>query len=143
LFMLDVEKSDMGIKAEETCKKKSGEDVAKQANCVSKALSKMVREGIAFEEDDDGKWWYIRFGVEKGVQVEYNRVQVEVGEPQGRNITLTTTGQDKAKRRKGTVPKELVFEVPDEYTVVMQDPARGRLEFEPKLGLLGDNAATP
>jgi hypothetical protein len=136
LFMLDFDKSDLGIKVNEDCEKKSKDDPAKKANCVSKAMDKIPREGVSFDEDDEGNWWYIRFGVEKGVQVIYNKVQVEVGEPSGRNITLTPTGKDQAKRKKGTVPKELVFEVPDEYTVVLQDPTRGRMEFQPKLGLL-------
>lgn len=136
LFLLDFDKSDIGIKVNEDCEKKSGGDPAKKANCASKAMDKIPREGISFDEDDEGNWWYVRFGIEKGVQVIYNKVQVEVGEPSGRNITLTPTGKDQAKRKKGTVPKELVFEVPDEYTVVLQDPTRGRMEFQPKLGLL-------
>jgi hypothetical protein len=137
LFMVDYTKSDVGKKIEEKCESRYKDDVAKKANCVSKDMGKLTREGITFDEDDDGNWWYIRFGIEKNnVQVIYNKVQVEVGEPQGDKLTLTPTGKDQAKRRKGTVPKSLEFEVPDEYTIVLNDPSRGRLEFEPKLGLL-------
>jgi hypothetical protein len=139
LFLVDFTKSDPGIKIEEKCAKKHAEDPAKKANCVSKDMEKLPREGITFDEDDEGKWWYIRFGIERNnVQVIYNKVEVQVGEPSGPKLTLTPTGKDQAKRRKGTVPKELVFEVPDEYTIVLLDPDRGRLEFEPKLGLLED-----
>ena len=91
LFLLDFDKSDVGIKVNGDCEKKSGGDPAKKANCVSKAMDKIPREGISFDEDDEGNWWYIRFGIEKGVQVIYNKVQVEVGEASGRNITLTPT----------------------------------------------------
>lgn len=137
LFLVDYTKSDIGKKIEEKCEAKHKEDVAKKANCVSNDLGKLPREGIAFDEDDEGNWWYMRFGIEKNnVQVVYNKVQVEVAEPEGAKLTLTPTGKDVAKRRKGTVPKTLEFEVPDEYTIVLHDPTRGRLEFEPKLGLL-------
>lgn len=137
LFLVDFTKSDPGIKIEEKCAKKHAEDPAKKANCVSKDMEKLPREGITFDEDDAGKWWYIRFGIERNnVQVIYNKVEVTVGEPSGSKLTLTPTGKDQAKRKKGTVPKELVFDVPDEYTIVLMDPDRGRLEFEPKLGLL-------
>lgn len=137
LFLVDYTKSDIGKKIEEKCEGKHKDDVAKKANCVSKDLGKLAREGIAFDEDDDGKWWYIRFGLDKNnIQHIYNKVQVEVAEPQGDKLTLTPTGKDVARARKGTVPKSLEFEVPDEYTIVLNDPDRGRLEFEPKLGLL-------
>jgi hypothetical protein len=137
LFLIDFNKSDPGKKIEEKCESKYKDDVAKKAHCVSKDMGKLTREGFTFDQDDDGNWWYIRFGIEKNnVQVVYNKVQVEVGEPEGDKVTLKPTGKDEARRRKGTVPKSLEFEVPDEYTIVLNDPKRGRLEFEPKLGLL-------
>lgn len=136
-FMLNFRESDIGKKAEAACEKKSGDDVAKKANCLSKALNSMDREGIMFDEDG-GQWWYIRIGIEKGAKVEYNRVQVAVGKPEGNTIKLVTSGQDKAARRKGKVPSELKFEVPDEYTVILHDPDRGRMVFEPKLGLFDE-----
>lgn len=136
LFMLDIDSSDMGIAIEKKCSKKAGDDVAKKANCVSKEMDKVVREGITFEEADDVTWYYIRFGVEKGAQVIYNRILVELANSDSNKVTLRTTGNDTAPRRKGTVPNELNFEVPDEFTVILHDPKRGRLEFEPKLGIL-------
>jgi hypothetical protein len=102
LFLVDYTKSDIGKKIEEKCEGKHKDDVAKKANCVSTDLGKLPREGITFDEDDDGNWWYIRFGIEKNnVQVIYNKVQVEVGEPDGAKLTLTPTGKDQARRRHG------------------------------------------
>src|SRR5690606_29727703 len=101
LFLVDFTKSDPGIKIEEKCSKKYPDDPAKKANCVSKDMEKLPREGITFDEDDDGKWWYIRFGIERNnVQVIYNKVEVTVGEPSGSKLTLTPTGKDQAKRKK-------------------------------------------
>ncbi len=135
-FMLNHRESDIGKKAEEKCEKQSGDDVAKKANCLSKAINSMDREGVLFDEDGEG-WWYVRFAVVKGAKQEYNRVMVEPGEPSGNRITMKTSGKDKAKRRKGTVPSELNFEVPDEYTIILHDDSRGKLVFEPKMGLFG------
>lgn len=137
-FLLNHRESDIGKQAEETCAKKSGDDVAKQANCLSAAINKMDREGFLFEEDEEGKWTYVRFGIVKGVKVEFNRVEIEVGEPSGQKITLKTVGKDKAARKKGTVPSELQFEVPSEYTILLHDPSRGKLVFEPKMGLFNE-----
>jgi hypothetical protein len=137
-FMLDVAESDPGKQAEERCAKRAKDDVAKKANCVSKAVNAMDREGITFDEDG-GKWYYIRFGIKKGIRTTWNKVEVEVGEPSGTKVTLKTTGRDGGSLRKGAVPHELNFEIPDEYTVILQDPKRGRLVFAPKMGLLNDD----
>jgi hypothetical protein len=137
-FMLNHRDSDIGQKADEQCAKKSGDDVAKKANCLSAAINKMDREGILFDQDDEGAWWYVRFGIVKGAKAEFNRVQIEVGEPSGKNITIKTTGADKAARRKGKVAGELKFEVPDEYTVILHDEGRGKLIYEPKMGLFSE-----
>ncbi|HEX2732353.1 MAG TPA: hypothetical protein VHM70_12135 [Polyangiaceae bacterium] len=139
VFLLNHRASDIGKKAEEGCEKKSGGDVAKKANCLSTAINKMDREGFMFDEDNDGKWWYIRIGIVKGAKVEYNKVLTEPGEPSGKNIVIKTTGPDTAARKKGTVPAELKFEVPDEYTIILDDPERGKMVFEPKMGLFNGN----
>lgn len=133
-FILNFEKSDIGIEEKTKCEKKSGGDVAKEANCYSAAMNKHPREGILFEKSGDG-WIYVRFGLVKNARVDFNRVSVDIGEPQGNQIVLTPSGPDKAARRKGTVPKQLEFTVVDEYTIELDDPNRGKLTYEPKLGL--------
>jgi hypothetical protein len=138
VFLLNHRESDIGKKAEEGCEKKSKGDVAKKANCLSAAINKMDREGFLFDEDAEGKWWYIRIGIVKGAKVEYNKVLTEPGEPSGKRITIKTIGPDKAARKKGTVPTELQFEVPDEYRIILTDPDRGAMVFEPKMGLFNE-----
>lgn len=133
-FLLNFEKSDIGIKEKEACKKKAKDDVAKEANCFSAAMNKHPREGILFENKDD-QWVYVRFGLEKNVRVDYNRVNIEVAEPSGNQVTIKTVGKDTAVRKKGKVPSELVFTVVDEYTIELTDDTRGKLIYEPKLGL--------
>ena len=133
-FLLNFEKSDVGIKEKETCKKKSKDDVAKEANCFSSAMNKHPREGILFEKKEE-QWVYVRFGLEKNVRVDYNRVNIEVAEPSGKQVTVKTVGKDTASRKKGKVPAELVFTVVDEYTIELTDETRGKLIYEPKLGL--------
>jgi hypothetical protein len=152
-FLLNHQKSDMGIAATAACEKQSNGDIAKKANCTSKAINKMKREGFMLEEDkgaggaddDDGgdaasggggHWLFVRFNIDaKGVKVETNRVPVEVTKSSANSLTLKTTGPDKAKRKQGSVPSEMTFEVPDEYTVLTTEEGRGKMMFEPKLGL--------
>lgn len=134
-YLLNFEKSDIGVAEKEKCTKKSKGDVAKEANCFSAAMNKHTREGFLFEQDEEEGWWYIRFGLVKNVRVDYNKVPVEVASENGKQVTLKTTGADKAPRKKGKVPSELAFTVEDEYTIELADPDRGKLFYEPKLGL--------
>ncbi len=134
-YLLNFEKSDVGVAEKEKCTKKSKGDVAKEANCFSAAMNKHTREGFLFEQDEEQGWWYIRFGLVKNVRVDYNKVPIEVAGESGKTVTVKTTGADKAPRKKGKVPSELVFTVVDEYTIELADPDRGKLLYEPKLGL--------
>lgn len=134
-YLLNFEKSDIGLAEKEKCVTKSKGDIAKEANCFSAAMNKHTREGFLFEQTDEENWWYVRFGLVKNVRVDYNKVLIEVASESGKNVTLKTTGADKAPRKKGKVPSEMTFTVVDEYTIEYTDPDRGKMIFEPKLGL--------
>lgn len=134
-YLLNFEKSDVGVAEKEKCAKKSKGDVAKEANCFSAVLNKTTREGFLFEQDEEEHWWYIRFGLVKNVRTDYNKVPVEATDSGGKKVTLKTTGADKAARKKGKVPSELVYTVVDEYTIEYDDADKGKMIYEPKLGL--------
>lgn len=138
-YLLNFEKSDVGVAEKEKCTKKSKGDVAKEANCFSAVLNKTTREGFLFEQDDEEHWWYIRFGLVKNVRTDYNKVPVEVTDSGGKKVTVKTTGADKAARKKGKVPSELVYTVVDEYTIEYEDPDKGKMIYEPKLGLFASD----
>lgn len=134
-YLLNFEKSDVGVAEKEKCVKKSKGDVAKEANCFSAVLNKTTREGFLFEQDEEEHWWYIRFGLVKNVRTDYNKVPVEATDSGGKKVTLKTTGADKAARKKGKVPSEMVYTVVDEYTIEYEDADKGKMLYEPKLGL--------
>lgn len=133
-YLLNFEKSDIGVAEKEKCTKKSKGDVAKEANCFSAVMNKTTREGFLFEQDEEEHFWFIRFGLVKNVRTDYNKVPIEATDS-GKKVTLKTTGPDKAARKKGKVPAEQVFTVVDEYTIEQDDADRGKLIYEPKLGL--------
>ncbi|MBL8721037.1 MAG: hypothetical protein JNL79_33945, partial [Myxococcales bacterium] len=45
---------------------------------------------------------------------------------------LTPEGKDEGKKAMKTLPKEVVLEVPDESTVIMTDPKKGKLTYKKK-----------
>ncbi|MBN1607525.1 MAG: hypothetical protein JW940_12890 [Polyangiaceae bacterium] len=140
MFVINYRDSDMGKAKEAACEKKAAGDPAKKAACMTAASNAVKREGILFEQDDDQNWWYVRFHIAKGKQVELNRVRCEFGKPQGSKITVRTSGADKARGAQGRVPSELEFDVPDEFTITLHDPQRGNIVYESKVGLVDDGS---
>jgi hypothetical protein len=138
MFVINYRNSDMGKAKEAACEKKAAGDPAKKAACMTAATNAVKREGILFEQDDDENWWYVRFHIAKGKQVDLNRVQCEFGTPRGSKITVKTSGPDKVRGAQGRVPSELEFDVPDEFTITVHDPARGNIVYESKVGLVDD-----
>ena len=130
-FLLDFRRSDVGKKAEERCAKQSGDDPAANAKCMTRALNGQEREGLSFEEDDAGTVWYTKFVVQGGKQRVRSRVKCDIGELESGAFKVTTHGAS-------TVPKELSFSLPDDYTLEYDDPKKGKLVYELRLGLIGD-----
>ncbi len=136
-FMIDHGKSDIGKKAEATCDKSAGDNVEKRASCISKAFNLMEREGYTFKKEGDA-WYLIRFAVIKNRKQEYNHVQIDDGTVSDNSVTFKLSGPDTGSRRRGKAPLTMTFVVEDEYTILLEDPARGTLVLEPKMGILNE-----
>ena len=137
-FIHSFAKSEAGEKADERCEASSGGDAEKKAKCLAKATPKAT-SGIRFEKDPEGNWWFIRFEVKNKKPIDHNRVKAEFGEDSGGKITIKTSGPDKGRGGKGAVPASFEIEVPDDYTVIIQEPGRGKTVYETKLGLFDES----
>lgn len=137
-FIHSFAKSEAGEKAEANCEKSSGGDAEKKAKCLAKVIPKTT-SGIRFEKGPEGDWWFIRFEVKNKKPIDYNRIKAEFGEDTGGKITIKTSGRDKGRGGKGAVPSEFEIEVPDDYTVIIQEPGRGKTVYETKLGLFDES----
>jgi hypothetical protein len=136
-FTYSFKKSAAGEKAEERCDKASGGDAEKKGKCLAKATPKAT-SGIRFLKDKEGSVWFIRFEVKGGKPTEYNRIKAEFAEDTGSKVTIKTTGPDKGRGGKGAVPASFELEIPDDYTVIIEEPGRGKTVYETKLGLFDE-----
>jgi hypothetical protein len=137
VFMFSFTGSDASKKAEELCDKSSGDDAKKRAECLSRARGLVPHDGIRFKKDDDGQWWWITFK-RKGNKLEVlHKIPIEFGEEKGSTIVLKPTGKDKGPKPMN-VPKQIVFEIPNEYQIATVDPALGHVVYEAKIGIAGD-----
>ena len=139
-FLYDFSKSDAGKQAEERCEKSSGGDAAKKANCMNKATKAVKPQGFKFERDKENpdQWWFVRFEIKGNKPIEHNRVKAEFADDSGKKITIKTQGPDKARGAKGAVPASFEIELPDQYTLIIDEPGKGKMVYEPKLGLFDE-----
>ena len=81
-------------------------------------------------QDDKGNWWWVAFAKKGDKETINNKVQFKIKSEAEDKLTLATEGKDQGKKPLKNLPAELVIEVPDEHTVVITDPVRGRLVYK-------------
>ncbi len=128
-FMFVLADSDAMQAKTAECEKKSKGNEDKLAECIKAAEDIAAKEGIRFEQAEDESWWWVSFGDAKGKEVIYNKVQFEIASDAEASITLTPKGKDMGKKPMKKLPPEVVLEAPDEKTIVMSDPAKGKLVY--------------
>jgi hypothetical protein len=133
-FMFSLADSPDAKKAlTEECEKKGKKDAKKVEKCVSDGEAAAAKEGVRYEKDDKGNLWYVSFGDEKGKEVIYNKVQFKITDDKtAGKLTVAPEGKDTGKRAMKDMPKELTIELPDDTTLVMADPKKGKLTFKKK-----------
>jgi len=133
VFMFSLADSEGAKKAvDEDCAKKAKKDDKKLESCKKDAETAGSVEGIRFEKDDKGEWWWVSFGKEKDKEVVFNKVKFKVASEAEGKVTLTPEGKDMGKKAMKTLPKEVVIDVADENTVSMTDPKKGKLVYKLK-----------
>ena len=134
MFSLDDSADAKKMQMDDCSKKSKKQD--KIDACMKDVSSTAAKEGMRFEKDDKGGWWWVSFGQDaKGKEVVYNKVAFKIAKEEDGKLTVTPDGKDLGTRPMKTMPKEVVVEVPDENTLAMTDPKKGRLVFKKKLAL--------
>jgi hypothetical protein len=133
-FMFSFNPSEPKAKAEEKCQAQTKGDGKKMADCMKKASSKFGEDGMQFKQDK-GTWYWITLRRKGSTLTTLHKIPFEFGEEKGTTVTLKTTGKDTGKTPMRNVPKEVKIEVPNEFSIAMDDPDSGRLVYEAKIGI--------
>ena len=94
---------------------------------------------MAFQQID-GKWWWLTVRRKGQGLVTLHKIEFEFGDDGEKQITIKPKGPDKGTKPMGNIPKELTIEVPSDSEIAVKDPKQGRLVYEAKMGLLGEQA---
>ncbi|HEX3597668.1 MAG TPA: hypothetical protein VHU80_21315 [Polyangiaceae bacterium] len=127
LFVFSFANSDVHQAADDKCTKSAKDDPKKKADCMTKASAKLEGDAFQFQEQGDNKGVWITM-LRKGDKLTTkHKVDVEFGKETDKSITVTPKAG-----------KEVVIQVPSEGQIVIDDPKLGKMVYELKLGLLGD-----
>jgi hypothetical protein len=138
LYMFQFSASEAYQEADKSCTEKSKDDPKKKADCMSKASKKIDDDGLAFQEVD-GKMWWLTIRRKGNALQTLHKIEFEIGEDSENKLVIKLKGPDKGTKPMGNVPSKLEIEVVSESQIALQDPKLGKMVYEAKLGLIGDN----
>lgn len=138
VYVFNFKDSAIGIAAKAECEEKSGGDRGAAAACMEKARSKVPVEFVRFIKEPDGEHWWITYNRYKGNLLKWHKVQFKPGQESEDRLTLNLFGKDKGIAPMARVPRELSIELPNDYTIVVNDPENGPMQYDAKIGTMED-----
>ncbi len=128
-----AESPDVKKKVEDTCAAKTPEDEKAKADCVQLAAKVSAGEGMRFVRPANAaKWTWLAFGTDKdGKELVYNQFAFSIlrGDDPGK-LSIRPEGQDRGLKALNPLPTEIIFDMPNDATVILFDPNRGKLVFK-------------
>lgn len=135
VFLFSFNDSEPKQAAEEKCDKKAGNDAKKKNECMATARKAFPADGHRFKKDERDQWWWITVRQNGNRLVALHKIPVEIAEETATTVTLKPVGKDKGSSPM-TPPAQVVFEVPNDYQIAIQDPKAGKLVFQAKVGVV-------
>ncbi|HMA93658.1 MAG TPA: hypothetical protein VKP30_13295 [Polyangiaceae bacterium] len=132
LFVFNFVDSDVGKAAKEKCDAAGG-DRKEIAACLQKARDKVPVESLRFVKKNAEYFW-VTLNRYKGNLLKWHVIQFQVGEEKGDRLTLKPQGKDKGIAPMPKVPRTLEIELPNDYSIVLNDPEFGKMTFDTKFG---------
>jgi hypothetical protein len=128
-----VASSDVGPKLQAQCTASSAGDAAKAAQCWSDAQADAANEKIRFSRNADGQLVFTSFGVDQGQEDVFVEVPIAVRDAEPGVLVATPAGWPHGSLvgQITNLSFERRIERGADGTVVLPDPAKGRLVYRP------------
>jgi hypothetical protein len=137
VYFLSYEESDVGKTAEAACANESGGDPQKNSACMSKARQNLEGHGYRFKKKNDVLTCTI-LRRQGNTLTTLHKFRFKFGEETETSIVVKMDGKDEGPNKWEKIPAEFKVEIPNDYTMVLQDPKYGRLVYYGKSGVPGD-----
>ena len=135
LYVFNFAESEVGKKAKAECQALAADQVSA---CLEKARSKVPVESIRFKKKGAEYFW-ITLNRYKGNLMKWHVIQYQVGEQTNDRVTLKPMGKDKGIAPMAKIPRTLEIELPNDYSIVVNDPEFGKMSFDAKIGAVDDD----
>ena len=135
VYVFNFKESEVGMAAKERCTGQSDDPGAIGA-CLAKARGKVPVELVRFIKEPSGDLWWVTYNRYKGNLLKWHRVQFKPGEATDDRITLNLIGDDKGIAPMPRVPRHLEINLPNDYSIVVNDHANGALYSDAKIVMM-------
>lgn len=136
VFVFNFKESAVGLAAQEACERQAADDARAARECFDKARSQVPVESVRFVKDKANQYWWVTYNRYKGNLLKWHRVQFLPGPETDSSIKLTLVGKDKGIAPLPHVPHSLAINLPNDYSIVIQDPELGAMAYDAKIGLM-------
>jgi hypothetical protein len=139
VYFISYEESDVGKTAEANCAKESGGDPQKNSACMAKARQNLEGHGYRFKKDPKGDVTTCTILRRQGnTLTRLHKFRYKYADETETSVVIKMDGKDDGPNKWEKIPSEFKVEIPNDYTMVLQDPKYGRLVYYAKSGIPGD-----
>lgn len=136
-FLVDYANSPVRQAAEADCDKESKGDPALKGPCLEKARDKFLPDVLRFKKDEQGKLTLIIYKRAGSSLRELYLSSIEFADENTDGVRIKFTGREKGQRPLFKAGKNLV-QVPNDYSIEVDDPQLGKLTYNAKIGLVAN-----
>ncbi|RLB65431.1 MAG: hypothetical protein DRI90_02045 [Deltaproteobacteria bacterium] len=139
-FGFNFDASDVGKKALERCESRSGGDPQARIQCVRQARKRLPVHVLRFvnegDKDEGDKWVWATYRHTGNKLVTLRITPIKFGDTTANTITVIAVRKPLGVGPNQSPRRQAVITIPDNFSIELTDPARGRLVYDAKLGLI-------
>jgi hypothetical protein len=135
-FLVDYANSAAKQKAQTACESESKGDAEKQGACLTKAREKFQPDVLRFKKESETKISLIIYKRNGAALKEIWIGGVELSEPSDDTVKVKFVGSQKGARPLWRGKSEVTINVPNEYSIEIDDPEHGKLRYDAKIGIV-------
>jgi hypothetical protein len=136
-FLINYASSTPSETARKACAQKAPDDAQAGAECASKARDDFKADVVRFRKQR-GRWLWTTYKRVGSRLDETHSASVELTESTPSSVKLKILAGEKGMRAIFKAQREITINVPNDYSLFVQDPELGKLVYEAKVGLVSD-----
>jgi hypothetical protein len=136
-FLVDYANSAARQSADADCDKESKGDPALKGTCLEKARDKFLPDVLRFKKDEQGHLTLLIYKRAGSSLREIYLSSIDFADEGSDSVRIKFTGREKGVRPLFKSGKNVV-QVPNDYSIELDDPQLGKLTYNAKIGLVAN-----